>query len=192
MKQLLISAILFLTIGCAGIGLMATSNPDKKIQQAYQMMNRDRALMAEDLIRQAMDIYEKEDNTLGIAEAYHTYGLLYKDRVYHGKSAATFKKFGRYDGTYMKSVNNFLKAKEYYEKAHNEVGVVKSLTGAGSAYILRNEDIKACQYYKEALSRYRAGKKDGRIKEEPIIFDKRFKNLGQIIEAFLKQEGCST
>jgi len=89
-KSLIIIIFVFLS-GCAGVGLIPTSDPDIKIQQAYKMMNDDRAIMAEDLIHQAMAIYVKDNNTLGIAEAYHTYGNLYKNNVYHGKWSATLK-----------------------------------------------------------------------------------------------------
>jgi len=191
MKSLVIFTFIFLS-GCAGVGLMSTSDPDVKIQQAYRMMNEDRGLMAEDLVRQAMVIYIKDKNTLGMAEAYHTYGNLYKNSAYHGKSSATFKKQGTYDGTYMKSINNFEKSKEAYEQAGNEVGAVKSLVGMGNAYHLRNEDTKACKYYELALSRYNTGTANGVITNEPVIFDKRYKNMGDIINAFINREKCST
>ena len=183
---------LLLFTGCAGVGLMATSNPDVKLQQAYQMMDQDRALMAEDLIRQAIVIYEKEDNTLGIAEAYHLYGQLYSHPAYHGKSAATFRKFGTYDGSYMKAINNYEESIKAFNKIGSEIGIVKCLVGIANAYHKRNEDGKACGYYKKALSRYQEGKKNGTITKEPVIFDKRFKNMGQIINSYIKHYNCST
>jgi len=92
----------------------------------------------------------------------------------------------------MKSINNFIKSKEVYESADNEMGAVKSLVGAGNAYHLRNEDIKSCKYYKEALTRYDNGKNSGTITKEPVIFDKRYKNMGDIIQAFINREKCNT
>ena len=182
----LIFILLFTISGCAGVGLVATSNPDVKIQQAYRMMNEGRALMAEDLIRQAMVIYKKENNILGIAEAYHTYGNLYKHSSYHNKKPGTF------DRSFMKSVSNYEMAKTSYEQVGDEVGAVKSLIGMGNAYHLRNEDNKACGYYSEALSRYNSGKENGVITKEPVILDKRYKNIGDVIIAFKKREKCNT
>jgi hypothetical protein len=192
MKQLLISVILFFTIGCAGIGLRATSNPDVKIQQAYRMMDEDRALMAEDLIHQAMDIYNKNNNKFGMAEAYHAYGNLYISHSYHNKWATTFKKLGTYDGSYMKSIQNFEGSMKLFNEVSSEIGVVKSLIGIANAYHQRNEDNKACVYYKKVLSRYQEGKENGTITEEPVIFDKRFKDMGQIINSYIKHYNCST
>ena len=77
MKIVAIFTIILLT-GCAGVGLVATSDPDVQIQQSYQMMDQGRYPMAKDLIRQAIATYKQEKNILGLAESYHALGNLYK------------------------------------------------------------------------------------------------------------------
>ena len=180
MKLVAIFTIILLT-GCAGVGLVATSDPDVQIQQSYQMMDQGRYPMAKDLIRQAIATYKQEQNILGLAESYHALGNLYKNPIDKGGNA-----------DYAKSTKYFEKSKEYYEKANNEIGAIKTLVGVGNSYHLRKKDTTACQYYDEALSRYTTGKTNGTITKEPVILDQRYKNTGDVINAFMLREKCST
>ncbi|MEJ2452138.1 MAG: hypothetical protein P8047_15995 [Gammaproteobacteria bacterium] len=191
MKKLTLIIIL-LCSGCTGVGFVATSDPGKKLQQAYALIAQDRAVMAEDVIKQAMNIYKEKNDKLGMAEAYHAFGNLYMSKSYHGKNAETFKSLGTYDGTYQNSINNFKKAIGLFEASNSEVGVVKSMVGIGNAYIEKSEPSEACKYYNQALSRYNADKKSGAISNEPQIFDKRFSNMGQVIEAYVEHYKCRT
>ena len=190
MRRLLAILLTIILSGCAGVGLMPTSDPNIKIQQAYRMIDEDRALIAEDLIRQAMALYHESGNTEGMAEAYFTYGNLYKHPTYHNNSAA-FEKFGTYDGTYKKSIENYKEAIKQFESAGSEIGVVKSLTSIGEAYNLKNDKITSCLYYEKALARYHAGKESGAITKEPVIYVHGAMNTGQIIEALMKRDGCT-
>ncbi len=190
-KKLLITIFLLLLTCCAGVGLVATSDPKEKLRQADYLMMQNRAALAELTIRDAMKIFRKNNDELGIADAYHSYGNLYKDNSYHGKWAAFFKKEGTYDGTYMKSIENFNMAMVLFENHSEDSGVVKCLIGIGNAYGLRNEKEKECENYNRALSRYKKSKEEGKIKVEPVIHDKRYKNMGELIEAFIKYN-CKT
>jgi tetratricopeptide (TPR) repeat protein len=182
----------FSLTACAGIGFVASSDPDVKIQQAYQLMGQDRALLAEDVIRQALAIYEDNGNTLGMAEAYHAYGNLYMSDSYHGTWAKKFQEMGTYDGSYIKAVNNLQKSKDLFGEAGSEIGVVKSLGGIANAYHAKGEHSKACDYYAEALSRYRSGKASGKITKEPVFLVKGVNNTGELLEAYIKQYDCHT
>jgi len=173
-------------IGCTGIGFIATSNPYRKLAQASELLRQDRALLAELVIGDSLEIFKRKGDELGMAEAYHAYGNLYKHYSYHGEWAATFKKYGTYDGTYMKSITHFEKSKGYFERNGKELGVIKCLFGIGNAYELRGNREKACTYYNEALSRYRAGEKQGTITPEPIIHNRQYKDPGELIESFMK------
>lgn len=186
MRTIVVVLLLSAIIGCTGVGFVATSDPNKKLAQANALMDQDRALLAEDVIKQALEIFQKDGDELGMADAYHTYGNLYKHTSYHVTWAAKFKELGTYDGTYMKSISNYEKAIKLFEKNNEETGVVKCLVGIGNAYAGRGENEKECKYYKEALSRYQSAKKEGRLNREPVIFDKRYNNLGELIEAFIQ------
>lgn len=191
MKRLVALAVLLILTGCAGVGLVATSDPKEKLRQADYLMMNDRPALAELTIRDAMAIFREKNDELGMADAYHAYGNLYKGESYHGKWASFFKKEGTYDSTFMKSIDNFNKAMALFEKHSDESGVIKCLVGIGNAYGLRNEEEKECSFYNQALLRYKKSKQEGTMKVEPVIHDKRYKNLEELIEAFVKYS-CKT
>ena len=72
----LVLILLFIISGCVEVETVPASEPDEKIQQAYILMSENSGLMAEDQIHQAMALYEKDKNMIGMAEAYHAYGNL--------------------------------------------------------------------------------------------------------------------
>ncbi|OGS15758.1 MAG: hypothetical protein A2251_08730 [Elusimicrobia bacterium RIFOXYA2_FULL_47_53] len=152
------------------------------------MMSQGRVPMAEDLIGQAVIIFKKNANENGLADAYHEYGNLYKHDSYHNKWSNYYKQKGTYDGTYIKSIDNYKKAVELFDRLEDESGVVKCLMGIGNAYSLRGEKDKALEYYKDALGRYNMAKKGGRIKVEPIMNNPNYKNMGELLEAFINEE----
>ncbi len=186
-KILILLSLLLILVGCEGVGLLASSNPDTKLRQAYWMMEQNRALKAEALINQAIILAQNKGNKVALAEAYFTYGNLYKNWSYHeGDFVNYFKKQGTYDGTYMKSITNFQHAVELFKNISDETGVVKSLVGIGNAYSARGDSEKAREAYQQALERYNKAKQKGRI-EEPVLRDD-FNNMGEVIEYFLKEE----
>lgn len=137
-----------------------------------------------------MTLYKEKENNLGIAESYFAYGNLYKHPTYH-KHAAIFQKLGTYDVTYNKSISNYKMAINYFEKAHSEIGTVKSLISIGEAYNLMGKSNQACLHYEEALSRYTTGKNSGIISNEPIINVQGATNMRQIIIALKKRDKCA-
>ena len=188
-----IIAIIFIfwMAGCTGIGYLATSDPYKKLGQANSMMAEDRTLLAEDVIGQAMKIFVANGDKKGMAWAYLMYGNLYKNYYYHnGKWTPKFEEMGTYDGTYMKSIHNFEKAQELFDKEGDDMGVVNSLLGIGNAYGLRNERAKSCDYYQQALSRYRTAKQQGKISNDYVVNQPNYSNIGEMIEAFIKKDNC--
>jgi hypothetical protein len=61
-----LSGLLFL-VGCAGLGIVATSDPMTKLNDAeHLIMVQNRPLPAEKLIFEAMEIYQKQDNSRGL------------------------------------------------------------------------------------------------------------------------------
>ena len=187
MKTLALPVALLLN-GCAGIGLMATSDPYRKLQQSDYLMAQERAALAEFTIKDALETFKRNNDELGVAEAYHSLGNLYKNDSYHGKWAEYFKKVGTYDGTYMKSIDHFTKAMELFEKHSEKSGVVKCLVGIANAYGLRGEREKSCDYYNQSLERYNQAKQAGQLKHEPVMLNPQYKNMGDLIEAFMKYE----
>lgn len=72
---------LFLTVSCAAVFVSETKNADKKIEQAFRLLQENRRPMAKKLIEDAMTIYRKEDNKEGVAKAYLHLAEVYKEGV---------------------------------------------------------------------------------------------------------------
>jgi hypothetical protein len=64
--------------GCAGYLIVATSDPATKLSDAEVLFDRrNRPLPAERLIHEAIDIYQKRDDRVGLAKAYVAYGRFF-------------------------------------------------------------------------------------------------------------------
>lgn len=172
---------------CTGVGFVATADPAEKLAQSAEMMNMDRCLLAEMNIGDAMKLFVEKSDQQGIAKAYMYYGLLYKNWCYHeGKSSLQFKANGTYDGSYQKSIDNFAKAIELYDKAGNDLGAVNAISGTAEAYSARGDKSSACSNWALALERYRKGKASGSISNDRVSTPG-FSNMGEVIEAHIKR-----
>lgn len=80
MQWLKVFAVLFglaVLSGCAGMGIVATSDPLAKLNDSEDLFERQgRPLPAERLIREAMVIYEERDDAHGLGNANRQYGDL--------------------------------------------------------------------------------------------------------------------
>ena len=107
--------------GCAAIGVPATSDPAGKLRDATALFDRqDRPLPAERLIREALEIYQKNDDQLGVAEAYRTYGFFFRSASINGKWSKFYRDNGfldrsaTFDARYIKSIEYFEMARAIY------------------------------------------------------------------------------
>ena len=71
--MLVFSTVLFLT-GCAAVGVFPTSNPEKKLGNAYAMIKQGRYLRAKQFSEEALEIYKKNDDKLGMARSHSILG----------------------------------------------------------------------------------------------------------------------
>jgi len=189
MRRFIAVALLISLMGCAGVGLVATSDPIKKLMQAEYLMQEDRALLAELTVKDAIKIFNENNDELGLADAYHTFGNLYKHPSYHGRWKPHFEKAGTYDGSYMKSIYNYEKAMKLFKKHNIGNGVTKCLVGIGNVYGIKGDTKKECEYYDKALDYYWQSKKEGTFGIEPVINNPNYNNLGDLIESF-KEGHC--
>jgi tetratricopeptide (TPR) repeat protein len=151
--------------GCAGVGIVATSDPLGKLNDAEELfMRQDRPLPAERLIREAIAIYQERNDPHGLGNAHREYGDLLRS-----PAIAKWEKVYRRDGFQDKSItfdNRFAKASGFYRQAlayyqraeqqHREAGRYDALTNvyfnmAWSNYMLDERD-KACGYYDQSLA----------------------------------------
>jgi tetratricopeptide (TPR) repeat protein len=115
MRCLLLACVTLIG-ACTAVGVVSTGDPLTKLNDAAVLYGRkDRPLPAEKLIREAIAIYQREDDAHGLGIAYREYGDLLR-------SAAVINWESEYrrDGFLDRSINfdnRLEKANEFYRKA---------------------------------------------------------------------------
>jgi len=166
-KFLLIVFIQILIAGCAGVGVVETSDPLTKLNDAEHLFqNQDRPLIAERLIREATAIYDERQDFLGLGHAHREYADLLLS-----PSVVKWQKFYQENGFQDRTItyeNRAEKAKEYYKKAFEYYSQAESKLKAEADYAsLTNlyfnmawasfqleETSRACEYYESTYNSY--------------------------------------
>lgn len=175
------TVLLSVLSGCAGVGYLATSDPNKKLAQADQMMSQGRCGLAELTIGDAMKTFLEEKNQKGIADAHLMYGLLYKyGDCHYGPPIA-------HDDTYQKAIDNFEQARNIYESIGDRLGVVNSLSSMAEANYMAGARDKACTTWAAALDDYRKGKASGQISGDRVSTPG-FNDMGEVIGVYLRRD----
>lgn len=175
--------------GCLAFGVPYTSDPSKKLSQSYYLMSQNRFIPAERIIGEVLETYKERNDEAGMAEAYHTFGNLYKN---NGLSTPSNKQYYQSSGIYEKrfdlSKDYFEKAASLYEKQQDFMGLTKSNFGIANAYWgLKNKE-KTCEYYDKSLEVYNKGKKNNPNVQLPILTG--YKDAREMIEHFKEIAVC--
>jgi tetratricopeptide (TPR) repeat protein len=144
--------------GCAGVGVVATSDPAAKLHDAGYLYDRaDRPLIAERLIREAIEIYEKNNDQLGLAEAYLEYGFFFRSRSIEGKWNTFYRENGfldksaSFDTRYAKSIEYFERARAIFSE-YKRFDVLTNVNhNMGFTYELMGNSKAACAAFERAL-----------------------------------------
>lgn len=139
--------------GCSAALVPSTSKPRQKIEQAYELISAGRAIPAEKLALEALDMYLKESNFIGAGNAETVLGVLYASSAYHA-AEAHYRELGTFDPTSDKSKQSFRKAVDLYKKGGEYWGAANALIGIGDAFSKQGDDTNACLSYREALQTY--------------------------------------
>jgi hypothetical protein len=175
-------------LGCTAIGIPVTSDPGEKLHYAYQLMNRGRFIPAEWLTQESLDIYRQQGNELGMAEAYHTFGNLYKNSGYIEGYVRPRTRFGTVTEAYGKSIDNFTRGKILFEKHDDYAGATRCFVGIGNGYALLGGKATACESYAEALRSFGMARQRDPSVRLPILTG--YPDAPALINAFMDQEGC--
>jgi len=175
-------------LGCTAIGIPVTSDPGEKLHYAYQLMNRGRFIPAEWLTQESLDIYRQRGNELGMAEAYHTFGNLYKNSGYIEGYVRPRTRFGTVTEAYGKSIDNFTRGKILFEKHDDYAGATRCLVGIGNGYALLGDKATACESYAEALPSFDRARQRNPSVRLPILTG--YPDAPALINAFMDQDGC--
>ncbi|CAI3803110.1 hypothetical protein [Rheinheimera sp. MM224] len=139
--------------GCSAALVPSTSEPRQKIEQAYELISAGRAIPAEKLALEAVNMYLKESNFIGAGNAETVLGVLYSSSAYH-TAEAHYRELGTFDPTPEKSKQSFMKAVDFYKKGGEYWGAANALIGVGDAFSKQGDNANACLSYREALQTY--------------------------------------
>lgn len=190
-----------LLAGCAGFGVVATSDPLAKLNDAEHLfLRQQRPLPAERLIREAMAIYQERDDQHGLGNANREYGDLLRSTA-----ILKWEKVYRRDGFQDKSItfdNRFEKASEFYrtaighyEKAaaqKRESGQYDALTNvyfnmAWSYYVIDDKQ-KACSSYDRAVEAYTENMRRN-PSAKPVV-PSGYASFSEFIDGQKRRAGC--
>src|ERR1700722_6962385 len=116
LSRLFLLSCLLLMASCAGVGIVASSDPRTKLSDAQVLFSRkDRPVPADKLINEAIAIYEGTDDAHGLGNAYREYGDFLRSQA-----VANWEPQYRRNGFVDRSVtfdNRIDKAREFYGKS---------------------------------------------------------------------------
>lgn len=186
-----ISALGLLLTACAAMYVPETSDPAKKLAWAIELIEKQsRPIPAERLIVEATDIYQLQQNELGLAEAYRVYGLFLASRAVY-RQRSFYAKNGFLDTT-VDYATRYQKAIEYFDRAlailekNNDV-ILATNVHALKAFTYEDMDDKpaACRAYDRSLASHRAIRKS-----QPNFAALESTKFEQDVAEFKKRLGC--
>jgi len=194
LHALLSYALWAVLAGCAGVGIVAKSDPAGKLVQASELFEQqDRPLPAEKLIQEAIVSYETTSNELGLANAYRTYAFFFRSASVEGNWSEHYRQNGfldksaTFDGRYEKSV-------EYLEKARKifaDYGRFDALTtvnlNIGFTYEVMGYSGAACEAFDRSAQNNRDNLQGSRAK---VALPEGFATFEEFLAPHRERAGC--
>ena len=192
--------ILLTLTGCAGVGVVATSNPYTKLSDAmYLLEHEDRALIAERLIWEAIEICKEKQDQLCLAQAYRNYGFFFRSPHIKVWSKA-FKEYGFHDKTatyenrYSKSVEYFTKSGNIYTELKKFGLLTNVALNKGFTYDMMGEKELACKAFDESAisneKHLQADPEAAKNQKEKLSLPDNFETFDEFLDAQRKRVGC--
>ena len=182
--------------GCAGVGVVATSDPAAKLRDAADLFDRqDRPLIAERLIREAINTYQSSNDQLGLAEAYRTYGFFIRSPSIEGKWNKYYRENGfldksaTFDSRYMKSIEYFEKARTIFADNKRFDALTNVDLNMGFTYVAMGNRAAACQAFDKSVESNREN-----LRQNPAAkpaLPKGFSSYEAFVADWKKQYGCT-
>lgn len=180
---------------CAGIGVVATSDPTQKLRDAEVLFSqKDRPLIAERLIREALSISEKQKDEYGVANAYRTYGFFFRSDSVSGSWGEYYRKHGFLEPSVTwaarldASIRFFQQAGEIYDRLRRYDASTNVYLNMGHTYALMHDREHACSAFSKALERYREN-----MRADPTARPQSapgFSSLEDFVNKVRADEGC--
>lgn len=143
----LLLGILFLNlVGCAAALVPATSDPNKKLDDAYFLIDNGRSLPARKLIGEALEIWQSRKDDMNVARAHSAFGDLYRNGRAQGKLTLP---------DYPLAVQNYERAVDAYTRMERPKWVALNLWPIAASYQAQGNNKAACEILKKALQVYK-------------------------------------
>src|SRR3569832_67784 len=185
----LIPAFLLLVAlaGCAAALVPETSDPARKLGWARELINnQNRPIPAERLIKEALTIYQAEQNELGEADANRTLAEFYKSDAYANN--AHYKATTEYPLRYKTAIGYYNNALALYVKNGELFGASNETQQTGLLYAEENDIPSACKAFDEGLDYHNRGM--GAHPETKVRLPKEFASFKDGIAYYKNKIGC--
>jgi len=156
-------------------------------------MEVSRPIPAERLIREAIEIYQAQENQAGVAEAYRTYGAFFRSDVVtkwqtYYQRTGFFDTAAAYESRYKKSVEYFVLADKIYAALDDLTARSNVHLNIGITYRIAGDNAAACKAYSESLALHQAARqRDPRL---IVRLPVKYKTYEEALEPYLKGANC--
>jgi tetratricopeptide (TPR) repeat protein len=156
-SRLIFVFLLFTLNSCAFVGVPTTSDPAKKLAYADDLIGyQRRPLPAEQLIREVLDIYTRENNEVGIAETYKTYGYFFQSKAVEEAKGWYIKngfqdKSASYETRFQKSIEYYKKAEAIFVRFKDYSKLTNVYLNIGYAYYGLGDHDNTCKSFRKSL-----------------------------------------
>ncbi len=191
---LLLCASSAIFAGCAGVGIVAISDPAAKLREAGDLFDRqDRPLGAERLIREAIESYQKNNDQLGLANAYRTYGFFFRSSAIEGQWSKYYRENGfhdksaSFDARYEKSIEYFEKARTIFADYKRFDALTSVNLNIGFTYEVMGYREAACQAFDRSLENNRDNLQ---ISKARVVLPQGFATYEEFLAPHRERAGC--
>lgn len=165
-RSLFFLGYVFSLIGCATIFGRSTDDPAVKLEWASEHFTvRDEPVQAEKLLGEAVELYRKKGDTLGLAEAYRQYGLFLRSNA-----VSRYEQYYRSEGfrdrtihftnRYQKAIDFFKQSRELFAE-HRRYDKLSNIDiSLAKTYAHLNRSLEACESLGASLGNYAAYKRE--------------------------------
>ena len=195
MKSLIAICCLSALLGCATLFTNKPEDPSGKLREAAELFSsKDEPIEAEELLRDVVKVYLKNQDDLGLAEACRQFGLFYRSNAVN-KFEKYYIKEGFLDKTvefstrYEKAIEYFNKAKDLFS-VNKQYDVLSNLQlSIAKTYDLMNQHENACIAFDQGLESHYIFKQSVAPEVQELRAEE-IENYEEYIRLMKKQAGC--
>ena len=188
-------SLMSFVLGCAGVGVVATSDPQQKLADARHLFSyQSRPLIAERLIREAMEICQQSGNQRCLADSYQTYGLFFRSRSIESwetvyRRDGFLDQFATYDTRFEKSLEYLWKAVPLQEQLQRFDALTNAYLNIAVVNEIMGRKENACSAFAKSLQAHTQN-----IKENPnadVIVPEGYSSFEEFLAKEQERAGCT-